>query len=234
MNQLVDLQGALDSTLGYSERNRLTPEVRDGAINEALKIVYELLSTSNLIKAPATNVAVASGLATPPSDFNEGTVLWMGDSPTYTHSDEVLEVDEQGFGRWDNNDIDVFVQRYNTSTGALEWHFKGFTGGSAYVEYERGAPTLVNSTDYDGLPKTTIKATAKLASGILTDDILDNADRMQILLYGPTGNSSRYSPDSVMGILNRAMHKRAIRRQSGHPLQINLIDSKKHKNIILN
>lgn len=224
MNTLEDLLTELDYQLGFSEQVRLTEAKRIAAINQALSIEYnQLLSGSNLLKA-VTTITVSSSKASPPSDFNEGTILWVGDTSTYDDSDEVYEVDEQTFNRWDNDDVDFITQRYDSTSGDLEFHFKGITSGTLYFEYEKGAPTLSNTSDLDGLPKKTKYATAKLAAGILTDNLLSDSTRMQIFLYGPAGNQRNYTPDSIMGLLSGAMKKRTMARQKGKRSEITLIN----------
>lgn len=223
MNTLEQLLTELENQLGFAEQVRLSEAKRIAAINQALSIEYnQLLSGTSLLKK-VTTLTVASSTATPPTDFNEGTVLYCGDTSTFDASDEVYEVDEQTFNRWEDEDVDFMVQRYNTTTGDLEFHFQGVGSGTLYFEYERGAPILSNTSDLDGLPKKTKYATAKLAAGILTDNLLSDSTRMQVFLYGPSGNARNYSPDSIMGILHGAIKKRSIGRQSGKISQISLI-----------
>jgi len=222
MNTLSSLQTQLDSYLGYSEQVRLTPEQRLAAINESLKIVYGLLAGTNLLKKTGT-ITATSGVATPPTDFNEGSVLYLGDSSTFENSSEILEVDEQDYARLADGSADIFVQRYNSSTGDLEFLFTGVSDGTFYIEYEKGAPTLASTNDFDGLPTLVGTAVAKLAAGILTDNVLSDSSKMQLMLYGPTGSPGKTTPDSVMGIINRSIKKRRIRRQDGRMNKITII-----------
>lgn len=223
MNTLSQLITSQEQYLGFSERNRLTEEKRIAAINTALKIVYGLLANSSILKKTST-VICSSNTASPPSDFNEGNILYMGDASTFDNSDEIYEVDEQVFGRLDDNDDEFFVQRYNSSTGDLEFIFNDISNGTFYIEYERGAPTLSDNSDFDGLPSWSKEATAKLSAGILTGNLLADDTKMAVALYGPTGNKSVYSPDSVYGILMRGLKQRRIKKQVGRNVQTMIYD----------
>ena len=229
MNTLQEIQSELDIVLGFSEQVRLTTEKRTAAINQSLIILYGLLSDSPILKNSTTitldsseAVSPTQAIASPPSDFNDGTVLYMGDSSTWNNSSEVYEVDGQRYGRWDSEDYYVFTREYNADTNDLEFWFKGVASGTFYMEYIKAAPTLSNSTDVDGLPKATKHITAKLASGILIDNILSDTTRMQIFLYGASGNPSRYTPDSVYGLLQSVIKGRRIRKQTTRTTQITL------------
>lgn len=228
MNELTDILSALDDAIGFSEQVRLTESKRIAGINQSLLILYGMLTDSPILKRASTitltNVGVVpptQAKATPPSDFNDGAVLFMGDSSTYENCDEVYEVDGQQYGRYDNEDFIVFTRGEGTS--GEEFHFRGTTAGTYHIEYEMGAPTLVNPTDNDNLPKATRFITAKLAAGILTDNILSDSTKMQIFLYGPNGQPNRYSPDSIMGQLQKVIRKRRIRKQRTRVQQTNLI-----------
>jgi hypothetical protein len=232
MSSLTEHLAELSNQIGFTEQVRLTPAIRTAGINEALKVVFNLLSGSNILKrtttitSDTTSTSVVSpidGAADAPSDFNEGTVIFMGDNSTYDDSDEIFEVDEQDFGRWSDGNDDVFTQRYHSTSGTLEFLFKGAGAGTFYIEYEMGAPTLVNGSDKDNLPNKALPIVAKVAAGILTDNVLSDSTRMQTFLYGPQGNPSRYTPNSVMGQLQGMILKRRIRPQSGRISQISLI-----------
>ena len=219
MNTTSQLLTAQDGYLGFAERNRLTPEKRLDSINTALGIVYDMLTTSSIIKKTST-ISVVSNEADPPDNFNEGTVLYIGDSSTFNSSSKIFEVNEQEFGRLDDVDENYFVQRYDDTTGDLKFVFNSLDTSTCYIEYEMGAPTLVNTTDLDGLPNWTKPATAKLSAGILTQNLLKDDSKMQVALYGPTGNKSTYTPDSVYGILMRGLKRRRKNPQRSNPMQI--------------
>ena len=229
MNILTDIQAALDDAIGFSELVRLTEEKRIAGINQALLIEYGMLADTPILKRNAlitlSNVGVVSpttAKATPPSDFNDGAVLYMGDTNTFENSDEVYEVDGQIYGRYDNEDYIIFTREF---TGVdEEFLFQGTSSGTFYMEYEMGAPILSEPTDNDNLPRGTLYITAKLAAGILTDNILSDSTKMQIFLYGPNGNASRYTPDSIMGQLQKVIRKRRIRKQRTRTQQIHLIE----------
>lgn len=231
MSLLSEISSQLDSQIGFTERVRMTDEVRLGAINQGLDVVYGLLRDSPILKKTSEitiddtdAVSPVTGIGTLPDDFNEGIILHMFDGPDFISADEVPEVDEQTFGRWDDSDSECFVRRFNEITGEEELHFKGVSTGTYYMEYEKGAPVLASNSDQDGLPRSARYAVAKVAAGILTDNVLADATKMQIMLYGPSGNPSRVSPDSVMGILTKIKGGRRIMKQRPREARINLMD----------
>ena len=114
MNDLTAHLTELDNQIGFQERNRLGTQERVSAINQALFIAYGLLQGSPIIKTNNT-ITVASSVATPPSDFNEGVVLYMGDSNTYDTSSPVVELNDAYFGRLDSSDSDFFTQNFNAT-----------------------------------------------------------------------------------------------------------------------
>jgi len=228
MNTLSSILIELDSAIGFSEQARLTEGKRISGINQALLILYGMLIDSPILKRSSTitlsNVGVilpTTANATPPPDFNDGTVLYMGDSPTFEDSDEVYEVDGQIYGRYDNEDYIVFTR--GEGLNGEEFQFQGVSAGTFYIEYEMGAPVLSEPSDNDNLPKSLLYITAKLAAGILTDNLLSDSSKMQIFLYGANGNPNRYTPESIMGQLQKAIRKRRIRKQRTRIQQINVI-----------
>lgn len=219
MNTLAQIQDVLNDKLGFSEQARLTEPKRRNAINEALFIVYGLLIDSPILRRSGLITLSTDGVVSPttafglpPSNFNDGSIIYLGDSNIWDQSNEVYEVDGQSYGQYTNEDYIVFTKDYNEDN-ELVFNFQGAVAGSFYIEYEMGAPTLVESGDNDNLPRGTIWITAKIAAGILIDNLLSDGTKMQILLYGPNGNPTRYTPDSVMGQLQVIIKKRRIRRR---------------------
>lgn len=220
MNSLNDILTELDNQIGFQERNRLSTQERTAAINEALQIEYRLLQGAPMLRRYGT-ITVSSNVATPPSSFNEGVVLYMGDGSTYDGSTEIEELPMDKFGRMDSGDIDYFTQNYDANN-ALQFEFNSISAGTLYMEWEMGAPTLSNGTDDDGLPTGALYITAKLAAGILNQNLLTDEVKMQTFLYGPEGNPSRYSPTSVMGQLNGLAQKRRARKAKARTMRIKL------------
>jgi len=233
MNTFNELQTALNRTLGFSEKLRFQEDDRKDAINQALQIIYGVLTDNNIIRktttitcAPTGDPTLGDGVADLPADFLEGTILYVGDTNDYDSSDEIIEVDAQTFGRYTSSDQYVCFQDYDAD-GELKLYFKGISSGTFYFEYERGAPILTDANQLDGLPKGTKKATAKVAAAILESDIMSNEGKMQVMLYGPSGDRSRFTPDSVMGILNRVMKKRKRQPQRGRIMQSSIIENRR-------
>lgn len=220
MNSQTEILTELDNQIGFQERNRLGTQERTASINEALQIEYRLLQGAPMLRRN-TQLLVANSLATPPTDFNEGAVLFLGDSSTFDNSQEVFEVPMDKFGRLDSGDSDFFTQNYD-SNNELQFEFNSISAGSLYMEYEIGAPKLVNGTDDDGLPTGALYITAKLSAGILHQNLLNDEGRMQVFLYGPEGNPRSYSPTSVMGQLTGLAQKRRARPRKAKTMRIKL------------
>lgn len=208
MSSFTDIKSELNNQIGFTESNRFGTTERESAINQSLPIIYGLLTGSNIIKRSGT-ISVSSSVATPPSDFNDGTVLYMGDASTFENSNPIWELPRDKYGRVDSTDDDYFVVNED-GNGDTQFQFNTVSSGTLYIEYEKGAPILSNGTDDDGLPKKAKYITAQLAAGILTQNLLNDEDKLQIFLYGPKGNSSNVSPTSVMGQLNLMKNKRRV------------------------
>lgn len=212
MSNLNDIKKELDNTIGFSERNRLTEDARTAAINESLGIIYGILMGSPILKRTTTISVDTNKEATPPSDFNDGSIYYVGDSNTYDNSNEVVEVDRQVFGRLTGDDKD-FMTRDLDSEGLTIFRFNSIASTTSYFEYEIGAPVLTSLTDTDNLPVRAKYAIAKLSAGILTGNLLSDETRMATYLYGPNNDAANYSPDSIMGQVMQWAKTSSVRRQ---------------------
>ena len=221
MSNLNDIKKELDNTIGFSERNRLTEDARTAAINESIGIIYGILMGSPILKRTTTISVDSSKQATPPSDFNDGSILYVGDNSIYDNSNEIVEVDRQIFGRLTSDDKD-FMTRALDASGNTIFDFNSITSTSCYFEYEIGAPVLTSLTDTDNLPVRAKYSIAKLAAGILTGNLLSDESRMATYLYGPRNDAANYSPDSIMGQVMQWAKTSSVRRQGIRAPRVNL------------
>jgi len=212
MSNLNAIRKELDNTIGFAERNRLTEDARTAAINESLGIIYGILMGSPILKRTTTINVDSSKEAIPPTDFNDGSILYVGDNSIYDNSNEIVEVDRQVFGRLTSDDKD-FMTREIDDDGNTIFKFNSVASTECYFEYEIGAPVLVSLTDNDNLPTRAKYAIAKLSAGILTGNLLSDETRMATYLYGPRNDASNYSPDSIMGQVMQWAKTQSVRRQ---------------------
>ena len=222
MNTLTQILTELDNQIGFQERNRLGTQERIAAVNQGLQIIYGLLEGSPIIKRSGSTVVDVNNIGTVPTDFNEGIVTYMADTDTFDDSTEVFELDNADFGKVDSTDLDYFTQNYSATS--LQFEFNTLASTTLYMEYEMGAPTLVNDSDTDGLSKGGLYIIARLTAGLLNENLLSDEDKMQKFLYGPKGDPRQVAPSSVLGMLNILSRKRQAKAKSTRVTQITITD----------
>lgn len=219
MSTFTQHRTELSNQLGLTETQRFSQQERDAAINQSLNITFGLLAGSPILKRSGT-VTIEDGVAEPPDDFNEGAVYFMGTTDDFDSAYECVELDNAQFGRADSTDSDYFTQSLDED-GNAQFEFNTLGDGDVYIEYEMGAPTLSSANQQDNLPSKAIYIVAQLAAGILQMNLLNEPEKLNQFLYGPSGAVTRVAPTSVYGQLLLLRDKRrakATRKISAFPV----------------